>query len=121
MEILEIVGKVLFAFLFVNSGINHLINRNYLSGYVQSKRVPLPMTTTIVSGIILIVAPILFIINVVPVVALSALAVFLLLTAVLMHDFWRQADETQKVTEQIQFSKDISLLGATLVIISLIV
>jgi uncharacterized membrane protein YphA (DoxX/SURF4 family) len=121
MEIVEIIGKVLFAFLFVNSGINHLINRNYLAGYVQSKRVPFPLTTTVVSGLVIIVAPILFLFNVVPVIALSVLAAFLLATAVLMHDFWRQDDEQTKTTEQIQFSKDISLLGAVLVIISLLV
>lgn len=120
MEVLEIIGKVLFAFLFVNSGINHLINRNYLAGYVQSKRLPLPLTTTVVSGIVLIVAPLLFLFNIVPVIALAVLGAFLLLTAVFMHDFWRQDDEQTKANEQIQFSKDIALLGAVLVMISFI-
>lgn len=120
MEVVEIIGKILFSLLFINSGINHLINSSALADYARIKRLPFPKLNVILSGLVIIVAPILFIFNIIPLISLWVLAVFLLIAAFMFHDFWMFDDEETKVREQIQFSKDISLLGAVLVIISLL-
>ena len=116
------VGKVLYSLLFVTSGINHFVNRDAMSGYAQFKRWPAPMTSVLVSGAILIVAPIVFILGLgwLSYVALGLLALFLLATAVGFHNFWTIEDPEQRMNERISFYKNISLLGATLVIIALL-
>jgi putative oxidoreductase len=44
------------------------------------------------------------------------LVVFLLPTAVLMHGFWKETDAQAKMTETVQFSKDLGLAGASLML-----
>lgn len=119
MEILKYVGLVLFAVPFVLSGIAHIRFRDAMSGYAQFKRVPLPMTSVLVTGVVLIVAPILVILGVIPQVALAALALFLVVTAFKMHDYWNAAEDA-KQGEQINFNKNIGLAGAALALIALI-
>ena len=119
MEILKYVGLVLFAVPFVISGIGHLRYRHAMSGYAQFKRVPFPMTSVIVTGIILIVAPILVIFGIVPQIALALLALFLLATAFKMHDFWNAEGEAAQ-NDHINFNKNIGLAGAALALMALL-
>ena len=116
------MGKVLYSLLFITSGINHFVNRDAMSGYAQFKRWPAPMASVLISGVILIVAPIVFIIGLgwLSYVALGLLALFLLATAVGFHNFWTIEDPQQRMNEQISFYKNLSLLGATLVIATLL-
>ena len=104
MEIVKYVGLVLFAVPFVLSGIAHLRYRDAMAGYAQFKRIQMPMTSTVVTGVLLILAPMLVIAGVIPKIALAFLALFLLGTAVL----------------QINFNKNIGLAGAALALLVLL-
>lgn len=119
MEILKYVGLVLFAVPFILSGIAHFRFADAMAGYAQFKRVPFPMTSTLVTGVILIVAPILVILGVIPQIALALLALFLVVTAFKMHDFWN-AEGDAKQGEQINFNKNIGLAGAALALLALL-
>lgn len=124
MEIVLAVGLVAFGYLFVMSGIGHIKNRHAMSGYAQFKRVPSPMTAVLVSGVLLIVAPILVLVGAFTAVAvayvgLALLGLFLLSTLVLMHNYWA-VDGEAKMNEQINFNKNLALLGAVLAIAALI-
>lgn len=123
MEIaLLIVGKILFSLLFVTSGVSHIVNRDAMAGYAQFKRWPAPMASVVVSGILLIIAPIVFIVGLgwLSYVALGFLGLFLLLTAIVFHNFWTVEDPQARMNEQVSFYKNISLLGATIVIATLL-
>ena len=119
---LLLVGKILYSLLFVTSGVAHITNRDAMAGYAQFKRWPAPMVSVIVSGVLLIVAPIVFILGLgwLSYVALGFLALFLLATAVGFHNFWTIEDSQARMNEQTAFFKNIALLGATLVIIALL-
>lgn len=120
MEIIKYVGLVLFAVPFVLSGIAHLRFRDAMSTYAQYKRIPAPMVSVVASGLILIVAPILVIIGVIPQIALAILALFLLITAFKMHNFWNVEDDAAKQSEQINFNKNIGLAGAAIALLALL-
>lgn len=120
MEILKYVGLVLFAVPFVLSGIAHFRFADAMAGYAQFKRVAFPMTSTLVTGVVLIAAPLLVILGIIPQIALAALALFLVVTAFKMHDFWAVEDASAKQTEQINFNKNIGLAGAALALIALL-
>lgn len=124
MDIVLAVGLALFGYLFVVSGIGHIVNRNAMSGYAQFKRVPSPMAAVLVSGVLLIVAPVLVIIGAlaapaVAYVGLALLGLFLLSTLIFMHNFWA-VDEESKMAEQINFNKNLALLGAVIALAVLI-
>jgi putative oxidoreductase len=124
VEIVLAVGLALFGYLFVSSGIGHIVNRNAMSGYAQFKRVPSPMTAVVGSGVLLIVAPILVLVGAftataVAYVGLALLGLFLLSTLVLMHNYWA-VDGEAKMNEQINFNKNLALLGAVIALAVLI-
>ena len=48
------------------------------------------------------------------------LAIFLIPTAFMMHNFWKESDATAKMNETIAFFKDLSLAGAALIIYALV-
>lgn len=119
MDILLYVGLVLFAVPFVLSGIGHLAQREAMAGYAQYKGVPAPMVSTVATGVVLVAAPILVIFGIIPQIALALLAIFLLVTAFKMHDFWKAEGEA-KMSEQINFNKNIGLAGAALALLVLL-
>ena len=42
MEIVLLVGRILFGGFFIMSGLNHFQNLGMMSGYAESKNVPFP-------------------------------------------------------------------------------
>ena len=120
MEFIEIIGKVLFSLLFIGSGINHFKNTSAMSGYARSKGLKFAELNVYLSGVLLVLAPIALIFGVFEIAALISLAVFLLLTAFIFHAYWKETDPMAKMNEQIAFNKEISLVGAILIIIALV-
>lgn len=118
MQIIHELGHVLFGVLFVMSGINHFKNVNYLTAYAKSKNLPQPKNLVLASGALLVAAPILILFGVLESFAFLGLGVFLALTAVLFHDFWNVEDPQAKQMEQIAFFKELSLIGAILIILT---
>ncbi len=120
MEIIQIIGKVLFSLLFIVSGINHFKNTSAMSKYAMSKGLLFAELNVYLSGVLLVIAPISLIFGIFEIAALVSLAVFLLLTAFIFHPYWKETDGMAKMNEQIAFNKEISLVGAILIIISLL-
>ena len=120
MEIIEIIGKILFSLLFIGSGINHFKNTSAMAGYAMSKGLNFAELNVYLSGVLLLLAPVALILGVFETAALISLAIFLLLTAFIFHAYWKETDPMAKINEQIAFNKEISLVGAILIIIALI-
>jgi uncharacterized membrane protein YphA (DoxX/SURF4 family) len=120
MEILEIIGKILFGMLFVGSGISHFKNTSAMAGYARSKGLLFADLNVYLSGILLVVAPILYLFGIWETAMLISLAVFLTLTAFIFHPYWKENDPMTKMNEQIAFNKEVSLIGAILIVLSLL-
>ena len=54
MDLLFVIGRVLFGGLFLYNGLNHLLHYEATRGYIAYKQVPLPAAATIVSGVWLV-------------------------------------------------------------------
>ena len=120
MDILLVVGRVLFALIFINSGIAHLTKLNDMTGYAQFKKVPAPKFAVIVTGLMLIIGGLYIVFGVYADLGALLLAIFLVPTAFMMHNFWTIQDEQAKQGETINFFKNISLAGAALIIFALV-
>ena len=114
MDIAFIIGRILFAFLFVGSGIGHLAKAEAMAGYAKYKGVPAAKAAVIVSGLMILAGGISVALGIYPVIGSWLLVIFLIPTAVLMHAFWKESDPQAKMTEQVAFNKDIALAGAAL-------
>lgn len=63
MEYLHILGRILFGGYFVFSGFNHLSKMKMMTGYAQSKKVPLASLAVPFTGLMLLAGGLSYIFN----------------------------------------------------------
>lgn len=114
MELLFLIGRVVFGGFFVMSGINHFTNAGMMSGYAGSKNVPAPYAAVVGTGVMLVLGGLSVVLGVLPVLGLFLIILFLVPTSVLMHNFWTVQDPQMRAAEQINFLKNLALGGAAL-------
>ena len=119
-EIALIAGRVLFALLFISSGINHFTKNEAMTGYAKYKKVPMAKAAVYVSGLMILLGGIYIVLGFYADLGALLIAIFLIPTAFLMHAFWKESDPTAKQNETIGFFKDLSLAGAALIIFALL-
>jgi len=119
-DVVLLVGRVLFALIFINSGIAHLTKLNAMTGYAQFKKVPSPKLAVIVTGLMLIIGGLYVALGIFADLGALLLAIFLIVSAFMMHNFWTIQDDQAKQGETINFFKNIALGGAALIIFALV-
>lgn len=117
--ILFLIGRVLFGGYFIYSGIKHFTGLEGMSGYAASKGVPMPKLSVAVTGLMLLFGGLTLFLGVWVPVGVWVLIVFLLSTLVKMHTFWKVMDPMQRMAEQIQFSKNVAMIGALLMVLAI--
>jgi uncharacterized membrane protein YphA (DoxX/SURF4 family) len=113
MNAVMLVGRILFAFMFVMSGFNHLAKAEAMAGYAAYKKVPAPKLANLLSGVLMVLGGLSIILGVYADLGAVVLAVLLVAMAVKMHDFWNAQGEA-KQPEMIGFLKNISMAGGAL-------
>lgn len=116
MDVIVLIGRIVFAMLFIGSGMGHLTQTDGMAGYAESKGVPQARPMVILSGIIIILAALSIAFGIWADLGALVLVVFLVMTAFLMHGPWKAADAEEKQTAQVQFMKDLGLAGASLIL-----
>ncbi|MQY11837.1 hypothetical protein SRB5_19560 [Streptomyces sp. RB5] len=119
MDVLVLIGRILFVALFLSSGVAHLSQTKQMGAYAASKGVPAPVPATALSGVVMLLGGLSVVLGVWADLGALLLAVFLFVTAVMMHPFWKETDAEAKQMEMIQFLKDLSLCGAALMLLAL--
>ncbi|CAN5909726.1 DoxX family protein [soil metagenome] len=112
--LLLMIGRLIFGGVFVMSGINHFTNLEMMTGYAGSKNVPFPKIAVQVSGAMLLAGGLSVILGLFPILGLWILILFLAPTSILMHNFWAISDAQQRMAEQVNFLKNLALIGASL-------
>ncbi|MBX0294023.1 DoxX family protein [Haloarcula nitratireducens] len=115
---LFLLGRLLFGGVLAFTGLNHFLNAGGMIPYAEAKGLPAPAAAVYGSGGLLVFSGLLVILGAYPVVAAGALAVFLVASAVAMHDFWA-VPEDQQQDEMTQFLKNVALAGGALVVLTL--
>lgn len=117
MDILFLIGRVLFSGLFLASGLNHFMQLDGMAQYAESKRIPMPKVAVAGSGLLLVVGGLSVLVGIYPSVGLILLLVFLVPTTLVMHNFWVLEDEQQKQMEMVNFLKNMALAGTCLMLL----
>ena len=120
MAAVLLIARILFAFMFIMSGINHLVPKNTaaMTGYAQFKKVPMAKLSVQLSGLLLLLSGLSIILGVYADLGALVVAVLLAAMAVMMHDFWK-ADAAAKQSEMISFMKNISMAGGALFVFAI--
>lgn len=118
MDVLVLIGRILFAALFIGAGYNHLANGKMMAGYAAARGVPQALPTVYASGGLLLLGGLSVLFGIWADLGALLLVVFLVPTALLMHAFWKEQDAQARQMEMAQFQKDIALAGAALMLLA---
>lgn len=118
MEIIFLIGRILLGGFFAFNGYNHFKHAESMSGYAESKDIPMPTNSVYVSGAMLLLGGLGLVFGVLPHLSILLLILFLLPTTILMHDFWNVEGEA-KQAEKTNFLKNLALVGALLMLLAI--
>lgn len=119
MEVVFLIGRILFAAIFISSGLAHFANREQMAPYAQAQGAPSPMLSVVGSGVMIVIGGILVVLGLWADVGALLIFAFLIPAAFLFHNFWAVSDPMEKQGQQAQFFKNIALAGAALIILYL--
>jgi uncharacterized membrane protein YphA (DoxX/SURF4 family) len=109
-------GRILFAAIFILSGIGHLTRAGAMSQYAAAFKVPQPRLAVIVTGLMILTGGLSILLGYQVRAGALLLVVFLVPAAVYMHPFWGGQEAMQAANQQAHFLKNLSLAGAALMI-----
>ncbi|MEO3750887.1 DoxX family membrane protein [Streptomyces sp. B6B3] len=118
MDILVLIGRILFGALFLNSAIGHLTQSKAMAGYAASKKIPAAQATVLASGVLLLLGSVSVLFGLWADLGALLLLAFLVPTALFMHNFWTVSDPEARQADMIQFLKDMALAGASLMLLA---
>ncbi|MEW2635439.1 DoxX family protein [Streptomyces sp. NPDC048389] len=120
MDVLVLIGRILFSALFLGSAFAHLTQTKAMAAYASSRGVPAPVPAVLGSAVLLLAGGVSVLLGLWADLGALLLAVFLVPTAVLMHGFWKETDPQARQVEMVQFQKDMALAGAALMLLGFI-
>jgi len=116
-DIAFLVGRLLLGGYYVMNGYQHFAHLKMMIPYARSKGVPFPSVAVSVTGLLLLLGGLSLLLGVYPVVGVALIVLFLVPTTVMMHDFWA-APQDQKMSQMINFMKNMALIGAALMLLA---
>jgi putative oxidoreductase len=117
MDAVFLAGRILFALVFVMSGLTaHLANRAQSVQYVRAYNAPAPELLVPLSGIAIVVGGLSIAFGVLADVGALIVAAFVLSVAPIMHAFWKEADPQMQQNQMAHFLKNLAIAGGALVI-----
>ena len=119
MIYLFVLGRILLGGYFIKSGYNHFKNLGMLTGYAQSKGVPMPREAVFLTGLMMVLGGLGVLLGVYVQLSVLLISLFLLSTLVKMHRYWEITDPMARMGEETNFYKNLSLLGAVLMLLAI--
>jgi putative oxidoreductase len=114
MPYLVLLGRVLYAMIFIVAAPGHFA-RGHID-YAAAAHVPLPSIAVPLSGIIALVGGLSVLVGYKARWGAWLLVLFLVPVTVMMHNFWSVTDPAAAQMQQANFLKNVSLIGAALLI-----
>jgi putative oxidoreductase len=118
MDVVDIVGRILFALVFWQNGYRQLAHREGSVAYAKSFGAPYPELSVPVTGVVMLAGGTLLVLGVWPDLAVVALAAFLVAAALVAHRYWEETDFGMRAGQEAQFMKNLALAGACLVMLA---
>ncbi|MGH9359187.1 MAG: DoxX family membrane protein [Terriglobia bacterium] len=119
MNIVLLIGRIILGGYFLYAGTHHFTNLEYMAGYAKMKGTPAPKAAVAGTGVLLVLGGLSLLFGVRPMVGCILLLIFLAGASPMMHDFWKVQDPQQRTGEMINFTKNLALAGAVLMILTI--
>jgi putative oxidoreductase len=119
MKYLFLLGRILFGGFFLVNSYRHFTRASGMAPYAASKGVPAPKAAILGSGVLLGLGGLSILLGVKPKLGVLFLALFLLPVSFSMHNYWADRDPQTRQMNEIQFHKNLALLGAALMLLAI--
>lgn len=120
LDLLLILGRVLFGVLWIGAGFAHFKSLEAMTGYAKYKKLPAAKLGVIGSGLTFLVGGILIVLGTWVDLAALLIAVTVILAALIFHQYWKETDANTKMQEMMAFNKDMALGGAAIILFALV-
>ena len=119
MRPLFLLGRAIFGGYFLYNGINHFVNEEMMSQYAAAKGTAAPDAAVTASGAMLVGGGLSILAGLKPRQGLAAIIGFLIPVSLQMHRFWEEQDPQKRMAETVNFTKNMALVGAALMMMQL--
>ena len=119
MDVVNVAGRVLFAFLFLQNGYNHLANPKVMIPFGEYIGVPSPKFSVPATGVMMLVGGVLIALGFWADLGAILLILFLPAAGFYGHAYWKETDPNMRAAQTAQFYKNIALTGAALFILAI--
>ena len=92
MQYLVLIGRVLYALIFILYGVMHFTKFGDMSGYAESMGAPLPGLSVIVGGALILLGGFAILLGYKAKLGGALIFIFLIPNALIMHSFWSVED-----------------------------
>jgi putative oxidoreductase len=118
VDVVFLIGRVLFALLFVSSGFMAHLGKGGQAGreYARSLGAPSPDLLVPLSGVAIIVGGLMIAFGIWADLGALLIIGFLIGITPIMHAYWKEEDPQMKQIQSAMFFKNLGLLGAALII-----
>jgi putative oxidoreductase len=118
MDVVFLIGRILFGLLFVLSGLTAHLGEGGRQGQAYARSLGAPYVEILVplSGIAIILGGLMIALGVWADLGAIFIIAFLLGITPIMHAFWKIDDPQERAIQQAMFFKNTALLGAALII-----
>lgn len=117
MRVVYGLGRAILGGFFLYNGLNHFAHLEPMKGYAAAKQFRDPELSVKASGALMTAAGASLLLGIKPRAGALGVIGFLAAASLFFHDFWNVQDPQQKQMEQIQFSKNLALVGAATAIL----
>jgi putative oxidoreductase len=114
MRWVALVGRALYSAIFISAAFGHFSQGTI--AYAASQGVPLAAVAVPLSGLLALAGGLSVLLGYRAKLGATLLVLFLVPVTVMLHAFWRVHDPAAAQLDQIMFMKNVSMLGAALVI-----
>jgi putative oxidoreductase len=115
LEILAPIGRVLFSLIFIAASLGHFASKTI--SYAASQGVPLASLLVPLSGIIALAGGLSIALGYKTRWGAGLIVLFLIPVTLMMHRFWGLSDPMMAEIQQVNFMKNVGLLGGALLIL----
>jgi putative oxidoreductase len=114
-----LVGRLIVGVYYLFSAYHHFAEPHMLARAAAAHHVPAPMAAVLVAGVLLAIAGVTLLLGVFPRVGVLAIVLFMLPVTFFMHAFWTDTNAAARMADTINFTKNMALLGSSLMFLAI--
>ena len=114
MDYIVLLGRICYSLIFILSSFGHFSAGTV--AYAASEGVPMPGVLVPMTGVLILLGGASVLLGYRAKLGAWLLVIFLVPTTLMMHKFWGMGDAGAAMVQQIMFLKNVSMLGAALLI-----